>query len=101
MLWPDWLCPRTRRDAAVLMRKRGSWFTVILDRRAGYAVRENTVQVIKSSMGKNYIKWDKAPLAAIFLNDSEGTFGDKLAEYWVLQEQMSEEESKIRQFHTW
>ncbi len=59
------------------------------------AVRENTIQMIKSIMEKNDIEWEKGvPLAIIFLDDTDGTFGDKLAEYWVLQGQMSEEESK-------
>jgi hypothetical protein len=87
---------RTWRDAKGVDEEKGQLIYCYLGPESRLsAVRENTIQVIKSSMGKNDIEWDKgAPLAVIFLDDTEGTFGDKLAEYWVLQEQMSEEESK-------
>ncbi len=58
-------------------------------------VRESALKMIKASMEKRNIDWNAgAPLAVIFLNDAEGTFGSKIAEYWVLQEQMNEEESQ-------
>ncbi len=87
---------RTWRDAKGVDEEKGQLIYCYLGPESRLsAVRENTVQLIKSSMGRNDIEWEKgAPLAVIFLDDTKGTFGDKLAEYWVLQKQMSEEESQ-------
>ncbi len=76
-------------------------------RRAFIAQLEAKVAEIDSHkraniFGQNYKKWEKndrdwgtgAPVAVILLHDADGTFGHKIAEYWVLQEQMSEEESQ-------
>ncbi|AEG14187.1 hypothetical protein Desku_0571 [Desulfofundulus kuznetsovii DSM 6115] len=59
------------------------------------AVKEIALKMMKSSMEKNDRDWGTgAPVAVILLHDADGTFGHKIAEYWVLQEQMSEEESQ-------
>lgn len=58
-------------------------------------VRESALKMIKLSMEKHHIDWNAgAPLAVIFLDDADGTFGSKITEYWVLQEQMNDEESQ-------
>jgi hypothetical protein len=58
------------------------------------SVKELSKKAINRSFKKNNIKDAGAPIAIIFLHDSTGTFGEKIAEYWVLQEKLSEEEAQ-------
>lgn len=59
------------------------------------AIKERAHKLMKSGMEKNKLEWERgAPVAVIFLNDEDGAFGHKIAEYWVLQEQMTEEDSQ-------
>lgn len=56
---------------------------------------EKATEIIKAQMQKLNLDWEKgAPLAIIFLYDSEGAFGQKLAEYWVLELGFNEEEKQ-------
>lgn len=57
-------------------------------------VQELSRKAIKSSFYKNQLKWEGgAPFAIIFLNDTSGIFGEKIAQYWVLQEQLNGDEA--------
>lgn len=41
------------------------------------------------------LDWNNgASLAVVLLNDSEGDFGEKMAEYWILDQELNEEERK-------
>jgi hypothetical protein len=61
------------------------------------AVKEMATSIVRDSLKQNGLNLDPgAPVAIIFLNDQGGHFGQKIAEYWVLQEHMSEAE--IQQF---
>lgn len=56
-------------------------------------IKEITKKIIKASMEKNSLEWGRgAPLAVIFLNDTDGTFGHKIAEYWILDDGLKDEE---------
>ena len=44
-------------------------------------------QTLKKCMKKNEIDWTSgAPIAIILLHDTDGLFGQKIAESWVLSE---------------
>ena len=59
------------------------------------AVKESSIKAIQDSFQLNHLTWENgAPLSIIFLHDSSGIFGEKIAEYWVLQEQLTEEDSQ-------
>lgn len=58
-------------------------------------IKNNTLEMLKKSFIKNKVEWDKgAPISIIFLHDKDGIFGQKIAEYWVLQERMDDEDIK-------
>jgi hypothetical protein len=55
--------------------------------------KEFTVQTLRKCMDKNKIDWTTgAPIAVILLDDTDGLFGQKIAEYWVLSEDLDEDE---------
>ena len=57
------------------------------------AVKTKATQIITDKMGKLGLDPTKgAPLAILFLNDYEGKFGRYLAEYWVLEVGLSDQE---------
>lgn len=59
------------------------------------ASKELAIESIKSSMKENNIDWTNgAPVCVLLLHDTDGEFGKKIAEYWVLHEQMNDEESQ-------
>ncbi len=59
------------------------------------AIREMILETIKASMKDNGLDWETgAPIAVLLLHDMDGSFGKKIAEYWVLQEQMNDEETQ-------
>lgn len=68
-----------------------------------YVGPESKIDTIKD-MAKEYLKssfngidhiWENgAPISVILLHDYDGTFGNKIAEYWVLSEEMNGEESQ-------
>lgn len=59
------------------------------------SIKDWAFENYKSSLTKNQVQWGKgAPISVLFLHDKEGVFGEKLAEYWILQEQMNDEDSK-------
>lgn len=56
-------------------------------------MQSRAANMIKKQMRELNLEWSKgAPLAILFLYDSEGKFGQKLAEYWVLEQGLSDEE---------
>lgn len=56
-------------------------------------VKEMAVSTIRTCLAAdNFALIKEVPLAIIFLNDKDGNFGTKIAEYWALQERMSEDE---------
>ncbi len=58
-------------------------------------LQHRATEMIKSQMQQLNLDWNKgAPLAILFLYDSEGKFGQKLAEYWVLEQGFSDEEKR-------
>lgn len=49
--------------------------------------------VLQKSLTENNIDWEiGAPIVVIFLHDTDGYLGQRVAEYWVLEEQMDDEE---------
>ncbi len=58
-------------------------------------VKENTLKRIWAAAEENGLDVENGlPLAVLFLHDEDGTFGQKLAELWVLHEQERETESQ-------
>jgi hypothetical protein len=56
-------------------------------------VKEYAAQTLKKCMKKNEIDWTSgAPTAIILLHDTDGLFGQKIAESWVLSEDLDEDE---------
>ncbi|WP_395857721.1 hypothetical protein [Dethiobacter alkaliphilus] len=59
------------------------------------SVKELSRSAINNSLAKNKITSEHgAPLAVIFLHDANGSLGEKIAQYWVLEEQLSDDEAQ-------
>lgn len=57
--------------------------------------KKYATQTLKYCLEKNKTDWSiGAPIAVIMLQDSDGSFGQKIAESWVLSEDLDEEEIK-------
>jgi hypothetical protein len=58
-------------------------------------IRETINNAYKSIMRESGIDGRMgAPVAVLLLYDEDGTFGEKVAEYWVLQEQLNDEDAQ-------
>ncbi|MCD5401674.1 hypothetical protein LR013_03690 [candidate division NPL-UPA2 bacterium] len=58
-------------------------------------ISEKITEIMRIKAKKNNLDLKTgAPVAVLLLSDAKGYFGQKIAEYWVLQEQMGEEESQ-------
>ncbi|AFV11898.1 hypothetical protein Tph_c16950 [Thermacetogenium phaeum DSM 12270] len=85
---------RTWRDAMGVDEEKGQLIYCYV----GPESNIDTIKVIaqkmmKTSLEKNSLEWEAgAPIAVIFLYDNDGTFGQKIAEYWVLEEGLSDVE---------
>jgi hypothetical protein len=50
-------------------------------------------EFLKECLEENGVDWELgAPIAVVFLDDANGSLGQQIAEFWVLKEQMDEEE---------
>ena len=59
------------------------------------AVKEKTAQVLRSLLDETGLPLDLgAPLAVLFLYDRDNELGRKIAEYWVLEQMLDEEEAR-------
>lgn len=57
------------------------------------SVKKHTYGLLKKNLANNNVKWESgAPIAVVFLNDKDGKFGSTLAEYWVLHNDMDEDD---------
>ncbi|MCR4440639.1 MAG: hypothetical protein QHH10_00345 [Peptococcaceae bacterium] len=58
-------------------------------------IKKMAIELIQSNLKQRGLNWESGiPLAVLFLHDSTGVFGEKVAEYWVLNEQLTDEESQ-------
>jgi len=56
-------------------------------------IKERITELLHSSLIENNVDWDLgAPLVVILLHDTDGYLAQLAAEYWVLEEQMGDEE---------
>src|SRR5690606_1050255 len=64
------------------------------------SVRHRARVLLKDFLQRKGVLWKSgAPIAIVFLNDKDGEFGSKLAEYWVLSNALSaEEKAKFHSF---
>ena len=64
------------------------------------SVRHRARVLLKDFLQRKGVLWKSgAPIAIVFLNDKDGEFGSKLAEYWVLSNALSaEEKAKFHNF---
>jgi hypothetical protein len=87
---------RTWRDSIEVDKGKGQLIYCYVGPESNIeSVKENTSKIIRSIMEEEGINYDIGiPLAVLFLYDTDATFGQRIAEYWVLDEQMNEEESK-------
>ena len=57
------------------------------------SVRRNAIEILKRILDEKQVNKEfGAPVAILLLNDFEGNFGQKIAEYWVLCNQLNDEE---------
>ncbi|WP_066633163.1 hypothetical protein [Desulfolucanica intricata] len=87
---------RTWRDAFGVDEEKGQLIYCYVGPESNLdAIKQTTIKTIKNCMADNGLKWETgAPIAVIFLQDNDGTFGKRIAELWVLQEQFGEEEQQ-------
>lgn len=87
---------RTWKDAMAVNEAKGQLIYCYLGPESQLEfIKEKTVEIIKTSMQQLDLDWNNgASLAVVLLNDSEGDFGEKMAEYWILDQELNEEERK-------
>jgi len=87
---------RTWKDARAVNEAKGQLIYCYLGPESQLEfINEKTIEMIKTSMQQLDLDWDNgASLTVVLLNDSEGDFGEKIAEYWILDQELSEEERK-------
>jgi hypothetical protein len=87
---------KTWHDAREADKEKGQLIYCYVGPESNLAViRETIKNTIKSAMHKIGIEEQAgAPLAVLLLHDTEGVLGEKLAEYWVLQEQLNDEDAQ-------
>lgn len=86
---------RTWRDASAVDESKGQFIYCYVGPESNLEAIENMARDIMRSTLEN---WgcdigSGAPVAVQFLHDVDGGFGKKVAEYWVLQEQMNDDEA--------
>ncbi len=86
---------KTWHDARGADEKKGQLIYCYVGPESNLAVIKETIKnAIKSVIQKSSIDEQAgAPIAVLLLHDTNGTFGEKVAEYWVLQEQLNDEDT--------
>ena len=60
------------------------------------SVKQQATTLLREGLEENDVSLESgAPIAVMFLHDREGVFGQKLAEYWVLENEMNEDDFEI------
>jgi len=87
---------RTWRDSIDVDEEKGQLIYCYVGPESNIeSIKENTLKIMRLTMEEEDIDCETGiPLAVLFLYDNDGTFGQRIAEYWVLDDQMNEEESK-------
>ena len=58
-------------------------------------IKETIKNTLKSVMQENRINEQAgAPIVVVLLHDTDGNFGEKIAEYWILHEQLNDEDTQ-------
>lgn len=85
---------RTWRDARGPDEERGQLVYCYVGPESNFnAIRELAAKTLRTSMEASGLDWQYgAPVCIFLLHDKDGLFGAKVAEYWVLQEQFTDEE---------
>lgn len=56
-------------------------------------IKDMVAGLLQESLGENNVDWEiGAPIVVILLHDADGYLGQRVAEHWVIEEQMSDEE---------
>ncbi len=87
---------RTWRDSIEVDKQKGQLIYCYVGPESNIeSIKESTLKTIRLAMEEEGIDFETGiPLAVLLLYDTDGTFGQRIAEYWVLDDQMNEEESK-------
>ena len=87
---------RTWRDSIEVDKQKGQLIYCYVGPESNIeSIKESTLKTIRRAMEEEGIDFETGiPLAVLLLYDTDGTFGQRIAEYWVLDDQMNEEESK-------
>lgn len=86
---------RTWRDAIAVDQSKGQFIYCYVGPNSNLDTIKNiTTDIMRSTLERWGCDWELgAPVVVQFLHDADGTFGEKIAEYWILQEQMNDSET--------
>ncbi|MBC7076683.1 MAG: hypothetical protein H5T98_11600, partial [Syntrophomonadaceae bacterium] len=86
---------RTWRDAIAVDQPKGQFIYCYVGPNSNLdAIKNITTDIMRSTLEGWGCDWELgAPVVVQFLHDADGTFGEKIAEYWILQEQMNDSEA--------